>query len=83
VNEVHVVPHMWLQKTTSGKIARRPNLDRFRELEAARAAAAPPIPDAGMAGVLEAVAWGALAAVAILVIVALQASLSWGLYSGF
>ena len=43
----------------------------------------PPIPTAGVAGVLEAVAWGALVAVAILVIVALQASFSWGLYSGF
>src|SRR5262249_5472854 len=31
ISEVHAVPHMWLLKTTSGKIARAPNLERFRQ----------------------------------------------------
>jgi fatty-acyl-CoA synthase len=77
VSEVHVVPHMWLQKTTSGKIARRPNLDRYRELLATRARTA------DRASPLEAAGWGALLAVAIVVILALEASFSWGLYSRF
>jgi hypothetical protein len=77
VSEVHIVPQMWLQKTTSGKIARRPNLDRFRELQATWARAA------DRASPLEAVGWGVLLAVAIVVILALQANFSWGLYSSF
>jgi fatty-acyl-CoA synthase len=84
VSEVHVVSHRWLQKTTSGKISRRANLDRFRELEATRAAAAArQSPVAAVGGLLEAVAWGAFTAVAIVVIVALQANFSWGLYTNF
>ena len=84
VSEVHVVPHMWLQKTTLGKIARRPNLERLRDLQARGAgAAARSTPSAARAGLLEVVAWGALTAVAIVVIAALQANFSWGLYTGF
>ena len=33
VEELRLLPHMWLLKTSSGKIARRPNLERYqREL---------------------------------------------------
>jgi acyl-CoA synthetase (AMP-forming)/AMP-acid ligase II len=84
VSEVHVVSHMWLQKTTSGKIARHPNLERFRAIEATRSATATrPNPAAAPAGWLEVVVWGAITALAIVVILALRANLSWGLYSGF
>jgi acyl-CoA synthetase (AMP-forming)/AMP-acid ligase II len=76
VSEVHVVPHMWLQKTTSGKIARRPNLERFRAIGATRAPGAPPT-------LLAVVAWGALVAAAIVVMMALEASSSFGFYANF
>jgi fatty-acyl-CoA synthase len=29
IDELRVVPHMWLLKTSSGKIARRPNLEKY------------------------------------------------------
>lgn len=32
VSELHLLPHMWLLKTSSGKIARRPNLQRYLKL---------------------------------------------------
>lgn len=36
VSNVYLVPHMWLLKTSSGKIARQPNLEKYRqELEKA------------------------------------------------
>jgi fatty-acyl-CoA synthase len=31
-SDIRLVPHMWLLKTSSGKIARRPNLDRYLQL---------------------------------------------------
>ena len=30
IDDLRLVPHMWLLKTSSGKIARRPNLERYR-----------------------------------------------------
>ena len=31
ISDVRLVPHMWLLKTSSGKIARQPNLEKYRE----------------------------------------------------
>lgn len=31
-SDVRLLPHMWLLKTSSGKIARRPNLERYQQL---------------------------------------------------
>ena len=91
VSEVHVVPHRWLVKTTSGKIARRPNLDRYRaELagkSAAELAAEPSAkPAAGTqaaAGPLTLVAVTFVLALAFYLILALQPNASWGVYAGF
>ena len=84
VSEVHVVPHMWLQKTTLGKIARRPNLERFRALEAAKVVASAQATLAeAKAHPLEVVAWGVLMALAIAVITAMGANHSFGIYAGF
>jgi acyl-CoA synthetase (AMP-forming)/AMP-acid ligase II len=30
IDDLRLLPHMWLLKTSSGKIARRPNLERYR-----------------------------------------------------
>ena len=73
---------MWLQETPSGKIARAPNLERFRaELEGARgdATEAP----GALGEVVVSVAWGVAAALAVYVTLALQPNLSWGIYAGF
>ena len=32
IDDLRLLPHMWLLKTSSGKIARAPNLKRFLEL---------------------------------------------------
>jgi acyl-CoA synthetase (AMP-forming)/AMP-acid ligase II len=34
--DVRIVPHMWLLKTSSGKIARQPNLDKYQQLIASQ-----------------------------------------------
>lgn len=40
IDDLRLLPHMWLLKTSSGKIARRPNLERYlRELGGSRAEA--------------------------------------------
>ncbi len=92
VSEVHVVPHRWLVKTTSGKIARRPNLDRYREELAGKSAAEPasaPATDAAAetqaaaAGPLTLVAVTFVLALAFYLILALQPNASWGVYAGF
>ena len=79
--EVRVVPHMWLPKTTSGKIARQAAKQRYLDAFAAPA----PSPDAEPAPLgtaafaacclfVAAVAWLALA---------LAPNPSWGIYAGF
>ena len=30
IDDLRLLPHMWLLKTSSGKIARQPNLERYR-----------------------------------------------------
>ena len=77
VSEVHVVPHMWLLKTTSGKIARRPNLERYRQELAGKQ----PIP--ASTGLPRMLAWTFIVALAIYLILALQPNASWGVYAGF
>jgi acyl-CoA synthetase (AMP-forming)/AMP-acid ligase II len=37
IDDLRLVPHMWLLKTSSGKIARAPNLERFRKVFRAEA----------------------------------------------
>ena len=42
MSDLRLVPHMWLLKTSSGKIARRPNLERYlKQLRAGEAKDAP------------------------------------------
>ena len=82
LSEVHVVPHMWLLKTTSGKIARRPNLERFRSELAPAAKAEAPAASRGL-NFVESVLWTALLAIALYIGWALQPGLSWGIYAGF
>jgi fatty-acyl-CoA synthase len=87
VSEVHVVPHLWLLKTTSGKIARAPNLERYRkEFQDRSDQSAPaPVPRVAVrrASVAATVGWSLLIAFALYLLVALQPSLSWGVYAGF
>jgi hypothetical protein len=73
LSEVHAVPYGWLLKTTSGKIAHQPNLQRFREQKER----APRI------SVPAAIALGALVAIAIYLAIAFEPNLSWGIYAGF
>jgi hypothetical protein len=73
---------MWLIKTTSGKIARQPNLDRFRR-EVPQVAGLPLPAWTARASVAETVAWALALAVALYLLLALQPNLSWGIYAGF
>lgn len=87
LSEVHVVPHMWLLKTSSGKIARAPNLERFR---AEQAASGPPASAASqtrspgpIAITASTLFFGFLVALALYAAIALEPNLSWGIYAGF
>jgi acyl-CoA synthetase (AMP-forming)/AMP-acid ligase II len=78
--EVRVVPHMWLQKTSSGKIARLPNLERYRRqwgrtLSRAPHSASPSWVESGI--------WAAALAVALYLLLLLQTNRSWAIYAGF
>jgi len=83
VSEVHVVPHKWLIKTTSGKIARTPNLERFRAELAPKARESAPPAELAKVHWATACAWGLLAGITIYLLLALQPSLSWGVYANF
>jgi fatty-acyl-CoA synthase len=84
LGEVHVVPHMWLLKTTSGKIARRPNLDRFRTELAPPASPLKETPETSRGLALaQTLAWSLLLATALYISMALLPGLSWGIYAGF
>jgi acyl-CoA synthetase (AMP-forming)/AMP-acid ligase II len=81
LSELHVVPHMWLLKTTSGKIARSPNLERFRQEMSETAEARTDEP--GGFPLLSTLGWGFLLAAALYTIFLFQPNLSWGVYAGF
>ncbi|MBI4985087.1 MAG: AMP-binding protein [Rhodocyclales bacterium] len=89
VGDVAVMPSRWLHKTSSGKIARRQNLARYRQWrndEAAKAAQTAPVPTPRRASALEVAAWGfalACAAYAYLVFYVLDRNTSWNIYAGF
>lgn len=80
LSEVHAVPHMWLLKTTSGKIARAPNLARFREEHARAEPSAAPRRGTGF---WASVGWGLLIGLALYVLLVLRPNASWGIYAGF
>jgi acyl-CoA synthetase (AMP-forming)/AMP-acid ligase II len=88
VADVRIVPHMWLLKTSSGKIARAPNLEKYNTELAAK-----PVPrslsvvsrqePASLASVC---AWAALIAVMTylyVLIFVLGDNPSWNVYAGF
>ncbi|MEL6189601.1 MAG: hypothetical protein AAFU79_33675, partial [Myxococcota bacterium] len=82
LSEVHAVTHMWLLKTSSGKIARAPNLVRFRaEWVPPSRTSAPPAPR--FSPTLVSMAWGVAVGVALYVMLVLRPNLSWGIYAGF
>ena len=92
ISEVHVVPHMWLLKTTSGKIARQPNLDRFREQfgtrnqeEATRECERMPYGAVAVSplGLMATLGWSLAVAVTIYLLTMSQTNVSWGIYAGF
>lgn len=82
VSEVHIVPPMWLAKTTSGKIARQANLVRLRT----ELAIAPNLSsdfESPSPSWRDTALWGAAAALALFVLLTLQQNLSWGVYAAF
>lgn len=85
VGEVRVVPHMWLVKTSSGKLARRENLERYRSEFAAPVTPEPaPEPELSPArDWAESVAWALLIALVIYATLVLRPNPSWGIYAGF
>jgi fatty-acyl-CoA synthase len=84
LSDVRLVPHMWLLKTSSGKIARQPNLQKYEhELAAKTPEARPAAPRAGFAQVA---AWAfvlSLTAYAAIVLATQSANQSWNVYMGF
>ena len=92
VFEVSVMPHMWLQKTSSGKIARGENLARYRDWRKAQSPAAQRgptgdnTPTQRQQAPLVNAAWGtvlAAAAYAYAVLYVLDNNVSWNVYAGF
>ena len=84
LSDVRLVPHMWLLKTSSGKIARQPNLLRYeRELAAEK----PEVqPAASRAGFAQVAAWAfalSLTAYAAILLAKQGANQSWNVYMGF
>ncbi len=82
VTEVHVIPHMWLLKTTSGKIARTPNLERYRA-EFRSAPALAQHGEAARASLLSTALASFVVALALYLYFALQVNASWGVYAKF
>ena len=90
VADVMVVGHMWLLKTSSGKIARLPNLARYQqELETRKAqtpvVAQPALP-AHKAGLWETAAWSLAASLLIwfyFLFFVFGQNESWNVYAGF
>ena len=84
LSDVRLVPHMWLLKTSSGKIARQPNLEKY---EHDLAAEKPEVqPAASHASVAQVAAWAfvlSLTAYAAIVLAAQGANQSWNVYLGF
>ena len=79
---------MWLLKTSSGKIARTPNLDKYQAEFGERAipGAASTGSDERRASVVEVFAWSAASAIAIYayaLVFYLGDSVSWNVYAGF
>lgn len=92
VTDVGVVPHMWLLKTSSGKIARQPNLDKYRrehgDAAAKRARAHPAHSDTipAPASLATTAGWALLSALLLylyVLIFVLGDSKSWNIYAGF
>jgi acyl-CoA synthetase (AMP-forming)/AMP-acid ligase II len=84
VSDVRLVPHMWLLKTSSGKIARQPNLQKYeRELAAEK----PEVkPAASRAGFAQVAAWAfvlSLTTYAAIVLATQGTNQSWNVYMGF
>ncbi|MFY9687294.1 MAG: AMP-binding protein, partial [Pseudolabrys sp.] len=78
LSDVRLVPHMWLLKTSSGKIARQPNLEKYEhELAAEKPEAQPAAPHASFAQIA---AWAfvlSLTTYAAIVLAAQGANQSW------
>ncbi|MGE4167542.1 MAG: AMP-binding protein [Xanthobacteraceae bacterium] len=87
VANVRIVPHMWLLKTSSGKIARKPNLDKhLSEPVKEQAVLQPTLPVERRASLLEVGAWSFVTAFAIymyILIFLLGDNKSWNIYAGF
>lgn len=91
VSEVLVVPHMWLLKTSSGKIARQPNLEKFTSHKSSVASFSPPVGKQKLATVAPASSivvalWAFLFALVIYLymgFVALSQNKSWIIYLEF
>jgi acyl-CoA synthetase (AMP-forming)/AMP-acid ligase II len=84
LSDVQVVPHMWLLKTSSGKIARQPNLQKYEHELAAETPEAKPA--ASRAGFAQVAAWAfvlSLTAYAAIVLATQGANQSWNVYMGF
>ncbi|MBF0502547.1 MAG: AMP-binding protein [Candidatus Riflebacteria bacterium] len=81
IQDVFVVPYQWLHKTSSGKIARNPNLERYRSEGAGFPAIIQPAEP--VYPLWETLGWGALIALAVFLILILQPNWSWGIYAGF
>jgi acyl-CoA synthetase (AMP-forming)/AMP-acid ligase II len=84
LSDVRLVPHMWLLKTSSGKIARQPNLLKYeRELATGKPEVQPPATRANFAQIA---AWAFLLSVTAYsaILLAKQgANQSWNVYMGF
>src|SRR5262245_8071883 len=84
LSDVRLVPNMWLLKTSSGKIARQPNLQKYEhEFAAAKPEARPA---ASHAGFVQVAAWAfvlSLTAYAAIVLATQGVNQSWNVYLGF
>lgn len=77
VSEVHALPPRWLQKTSSGKIARTPNLEKLARYQQGQ------IRQAIRLQQLAAVGMGTLTAIVAWSLILCRPNFSWGVYAGF
>jgi len=84
LSDVRLVPHMWLLKTSSGKIARQPNLQKYEHEFATAKPEAQLAPS--HAGFAQIAAWAfvlSLTAYAAIVLATQGINQSWNVYLGF
>lgn len=84
LSDVRLVPHMWLLKTSSGKVARQPNLQKYERELAVKVTDVRPIES--RSGFAQVAAWAfvlGLTTYAAIILAVQGTNQSWNVYMGF